>query len=98
MVAAGLASRCEVQLAYAIGQARPFSIHLETFGTEQVDPGRIEVVLGEFFDFRPSAIIARFSLRQPIFSPTAAYGHFGRPEFPWESTAAAADLAAAVEV
>jgi S-adenosylmethionine synthetase len=95
VVAAGLALRCEVQLAYAIGQARPFSIHLETFGTEQVDPARIEKLLSDVFDFRPAAILDRLGLRSPIFSRTAAYGHFGRPEFTWESTAAAADLASA---
>ena len=95
VVAAGLALRCEVQLAYAIGQARPFSIHLETFGTEQVDPARIEKLLSDVFDFRPAAILDRLGLRSPIFSRTAAYGHFGRPEFTWESTATAADLASA---
>jgi S-adenosylmethionine synthetase len=89
VVAAGLAHRCEVQLAYAIGQARPFSIHLETFGTEQVDPVRLEKALGEVFDFRPAAIIQRLDLRRPIYRETAAYGHFGRPHFPWESTAQA---------
>ncbi len=95
VVAAGLALRCEVQLAYAIGQARPFSIHLETFGTEQIDPARIEKLLSDVFDFRPAAILDRLGLRSPIFSRTAAYGHFGRPEFTWESTATAADLASA---
>jgi S-adenosylmethionine synthetase len=93
VVAAGLASRCEVQLAYAIGQARPFSILVETFGTEKVDPGRLALVLGEFFDFRPAVIIERLGLRRPIFRATSAYGHFGRPEFPWEDTSAAAELA-----
>ncbi len=96
VVAAGLATRCEVQLAYAIGQARPFSIHLDTFGSERVDPGRIEKVLADAFDFRPAAILERLGLRSPMFSRTAAYGHFGRPEFPWESTAVAGELAAAV--
>ncbi len=93
LVAAGLATRCEVQLAYAIGRARPFSIHLETFGTEQVDPVRLEALLGECFDFRPAAIISRFGLRKPIFRPTAAYGHFGRPGFPWEALDVADELA-----
>jgi S-adenosylmethionine synthetase len=95
VVAAGLASRCEVQLAYAIGQARPFSIHIETFGTENVDPIRLERALGEVFDFRPAAIIARLGLRAPIFRRTTAYGHFGRSDFPWEQTDQTAELAEA---
>lgn len=84
LVAAGVADRLEIQLAYAIGQPEPFSIHVETFGTEKVDPSRIEDIVGEVFDFRPAAIIEQLGLTQPIFSPTAAYGHFGRPEFSWE--------------
>ncbi|MFO7547265.1 MAG: methionine adenosyltransferase [Acidimicrobiia bacterium] len=95
IVAAGLARKCEVQLAYAIGRAEPFSIHLETFGTEQVDPGRLESMLGSFFDFRPAAIIERLDLRTPRYRRIAAYGHFGRPDLPWESTDRAAELAAA---
>ncbi|MFP5330862.1 MAG: methionine adenosyltransferase [Acidimicrobiia bacterium] len=95
VVAAGLARRCEVQLAYAIGQARPFSIHVETFGTEHVAPERLETALGEVFDFRPAAIIDRLGLRQPIFRPTSAYGHFGRGTFAWEQTNRTADLAEA---
>jgi S-adenosylmethionine synthetase len=97
VVAAGLARRCEVQLAYAIGRAEPFSIHVETFGTEQQDPDRIADALQAVFDFRPAAIIERLGLRQPIFRATAAYGHFGRPEFTWESVDAASLLAAAAE-
>ncbi len=93
VVAAGLATRCEVQLAYAIGQARPFSILVETFGTEKVDPISLGVVLGEVFDFRPAAIIERLGLREPIFRRTSAYGHFGRPGFPWEETDSAGELA-----
>lgn len=84
LVAAGVADRLEIQLAYAIGQPEPFSIHVETFGTEKVDPSRIEDVVAEVFDFRPAAIIEQLGLTQPIFSSTAAYGHFGRPEFSWE--------------
>ena len=84
LVAAGLADRLEIQLAYAIGQPEPFSIHIETFGTEKVDPEKIKKVVGEVFDFRPAAIIERLGLTQPVFAPTSAYGHFGRPEFPWE--------------
>lgn len=94
VVAAGLASRCEVQLAYAIGQARPFSIHLDTFGTEQVDPDKLAGLLGIFFDFRPKMIIERFELRRPIYRATSAYGHFGRPGFPWEDTSQAGALRA----
>lgn len=95
VVAAGLARRCEVQLAYAIGQAQPFSIHVETFGTEHVAPEKLEAALGEVFDFRPAAIIERLGLRDPIFRPTSAYGHFGRPSFPWERTDRTAELAEA---
>ncbi|MEX0757456.1 MAG: methionine adenosyltransferase [Acidimicrobiia bacterium] len=95
VVAAGLARRCEVQLAYAIGQARPFSIHVETFGTESVAPERVESALDEVFDFRPAAIIARLGLRKPIFRLTTAYGHFGRADFPWERTDRTAELAEA---
>ncbi len=97
VVAAGLAAKCELQLAYAIGQAKPFSVHVETFGTCQVDPGRLEKLIEDYFDFRPAAIIRRLGLDRPIYRRTAAYGHFGRQEFPWESTADAAGLAAAAE-
>ncbi len=84
LVAAGLADRLEIQLAYAIGKPEPFSIHVETFGTENADPEKIEKVVGEVFDFRPAAIIESLGLTQPVFAATSAYGHFGRPEFPWE--------------
>lgn len=84
VVASGVASRCEVQVSYAIGRARPFSVHLETFGTSEVDPVRLETLVMDLFDFRPAAIIDRFDLRSPIFSATSSYGHFGRPGFPWE--------------
>lgn len=84
LVAAGLAERLEIQLSYAIGQPEPFSIHVETFGTETIDPAKIESIVGEVFDFRPARIIDRLNLRRPIFSTTSAYGHFGRPEFSWE--------------
>jgi S-adenosylmethionine synthetase len=86
VVAAGLADRCQLQVAYAIGTAHPVSLMLETFGTEQVDPGRLETVLREVFDFRPAAIIRDLDLRRPMYRETAAYGHFGRKEFPWEAT------------
>ena len=85
VVAAGLARRCELQLAYAIGQARPFSIHVETFGTEHVDPVTVARAVGEVFDFRPAAIIRDLGLREPIFRSTTVYGHFGKPDLPWEN-------------
>ncbi len=86
LVAAGVARRCELQVAYAIGMARPVSVLVETFGTETVDPDRLEDCVQEVFDLRPAAIIADLGLRTPIYQPTAAYGHFGRDGFPWEST------------
>ncbi len=95
IVAAGLASRCEVQVAYAIGRAEPFSVLVEAFGTAQIDPFKLSTLVWEFFDFRPQAIIDRLDLRRPIYRQTAAYGHFGRPQFPWESTDASEELAAA---
>lgn len=93
VVAAGLADRCEVQVAYAIGMARPFSVDVETFGTSAGDPGKLAELVTEFFDFRPAAILDELDLRRPIYAPTSAYGHFGRPGFPWESTHRAAELA-----
>lgn len=93
VVAAGLADECEVQLSYAIGRATPFSVRVETFETAHIDPKALDALVREFFDFRPEAIIDRLGLRQPIYTPTSAYGHFGREAFPWESTEAAADLA-----
>ncbi len=97
VVAAGLADRCELQLAYAIGQARPMSLYVDLFGTGNVDPRRLETLLVEFFDFRPAAIIDRLDLRRPIYAPTSAYGHFGRelPTFTWERTDRAEELARA---
>ena len=97
VVAAGLAERCEVQVAYAIGVARPVSVFLETFGTEQVDPAKLEKLIPEFFDLRPAAILRDLDLRRPIYRKTAAYGHFGRADsdFTWESTTRAEDLAKA---
>ncbi len=83
VVAAGLADRCELQISYAIGRARPFSIRIETFGTEHAPFEEIEKAVLRH-DFRPEAIMERFDLRRPIYTPTSAYGHFGRPEFPWE--------------
>ena len=86
VVASGAAKRCEIQVAYAIGVARPVSLLVETFGTAQVDPARIEKAINEVFDLRPAAIIRDLDLRRPIYRKTAAYGHFGRSdkEFSWE--------------
>ena len=88
IVASGVASRCEVQVAYAIGVAKPVSLLVETFGTSQIDPAKLPALVQEQFDLRPAAIIERLDLRRPIFQRTAAYGHFGRPdrEFTWERT------------
>lgn len=97
VVAAGLADRCEVQIAYAIGVARPVSIMLETFGTNHVPQEEIEAAVEKVFDLRPAAIIDALDLRRPIYRKTAAYGHFGRelPEFTWEHTNKVEDLKAA---
>jgi S-adenosylmethionine synthetase len=97
VVAAGLATRTEVQVAYAIGKAAPVGLFVETFGTETVDPSKIQQAITEVFDLRPAAIIRDLDLLRPIYAPTAAYGHFGRPELdlPWESTARAEALKAA---
>ncbi|MDX1468810.1 MAG: methionine adenosyltransferase [Acidimicrobiia bacterium] len=84
LVAAGVADKLEIQLAYAIGQPEPFSIHVDAFGTEKIPLDQIEDVLAQAFDFRPASIISELQLRDPVFSPTAAYGHFGRPGFAWE--------------
>jgi len=96
LVASGLAERAQLQLAYAIGTAHPVSLTLETFGTEQVDPERLRSALWDVFDFRPAAIIRDLDLARPIYRETAAYGHFGRKEFPWEGTDRVEDLRAAV--
>jgi S-adenosylmethionine synthetase len=98
VVAAGLARRCEVQVAYAIGVAHPVSVMVETFGTEQVDPARIEELIGEYFDLRPGAFRRNLDLHRPIYQQTAAYGHFGRSgaDFTWENTDKAAILRDAV--
>ncbi|MHB1340279.1 MAG: methionine adenosyltransferase [Coriobacteriia bacterium] len=99
VVAAGLADRCEIELAYAIGVAHPLSVLVETFGTEKIDPAKIENAIGSVFDLRPGAIIRDLDLRRPIYRKTAAYGHFGRDErdFTWERTDRADALRAAVE-
>jgi S-adenosylmethionine synthetase len=99
IVAAGLAERCEVQLAYAIGVSEPVSVHVETFGTGTVDDDRICEVVREFFPLTPGGIIDYLELRRPIYRKTAAGGHFGRdePEFKWEHTDRAAELAEAAK-
>lgn len=88
IVAAGLAERCEMQLAYAIGVAQPLSIHIETFGTGKITNDKIEQLVRNHFDLRPKAIIQELDLQRPIYTATAAYGHFGRsePNFTWERT------------
>jgi S-adenosylmethionine synthetase len=100
VVGAGLADRCEVNVAYAIGVARPVSVAVRTFGTEHVPVPRIEELIGEQFDLRPAAIFRDLDLRRPIYSKTAAYGHFGRDDhdFTWERTDKAAALREAAGV
>jgi S-adenosylmethionine synthetase len=97
VVAAGLAERCEAQVAYAIGKAHPVSLYVETFGTEVVPIERIEKAIGEVFDLRPAAIIRDLDLLRPVYQQTAAYGHFGRelPGFAWERTDRVAELKSA---
>ena len=92
-------SRCEVQVAYAIGAAHPVSIMVETFGTSEIDPLKLSDLVAEHFDMRPAAIIERLDLRRPIYRKTAAYGHFGRPDpdFTWERTDHADSLRKAAE-
>jgi S-adenosylmethionine synthetase len=99
IVAAGLASRCEVQVAYAIGKAQPVGLFIETFGTEKVPVSRIQDAVLSVFDLRPAAIIRDLDLLRPIYSLTSAYGHFGRElaEFSWEKTDRAAALQAAIK-
>ena len=88
LVAAGLAERCEVQLAYAIGVAEPVSLYVNTFGTNKIAENQIEKIVRENFDMKPSGIISQLDLKRPIYRKTASYGHFGRnePEFTWEKT------------
>ena len=99
VVAAGLADRCEVQVAYAIGKAQPVGLFVETFGTEKYDLSKISDAVKEVFDLRPAAIIRDLNLLRPIYGKTAAYGHFGRelPDFTWEKTDRAAALKALVK-
>jgi S-adenosylmethionine synthetase len=94
IIAAGLADRCEVQVAYAIGKAQPVGLFIETFGTEKTSLEKISKAVAEVFDLRPAAIIRDLDLLRPIYNKTAAYGHFGRelPEFTWERTDRASAL------
>ena len=94
VVAAGLADRCEVQVAYAIGVAKPVSVMVETFGTEKVGRATIAALVDEHFDLRPGAFRRELDLHRPIYQKTAAYGHFGREDhdFTWEKTDKAEEL------
>src|SRR5438270_2819500 len=96
VVAAGLATRCEVQLAYAIGVVKPVAIRVDTFGTGRVPDATIAAAVAKLFDLSPLGIIKELNLRRPLFRPTACYGHFGRTDIdaPWEDTSRAADLRA----
>ena len=96
VVAAGLASRCELQLSYAIGVAQPLSVRVDTFGTGAVSDEVLDQAVEATFDLRPAVILADLDLKRPIFERTAYHGHFGRAEFPWEATNRTAELKAAV--
>jgi S-adenosylmethionine synthetase len=96
VVASGVATRCELQVAYAIGVAHPMSILVDTFGTAQVDPARIEDAVRQVFDLRPGAIVRDLDLLKPGYRATAAYGHFGRPGFSWETLSRLDDFRSAV--
>ncbi len=94
LVAAGLASRCEVQIAYAIGVAHPVAVAVDTFGTGLVPDDALAAIARQVFDFRPAAIIDRLGLARPLYRQTAAYGHFGKPDLPWEAVDAVPELLA----
>jgi S-adenosylmethionine synthetase len=96
VVASGAADRCEIQLAYAIGMAQPMSILVETFGTAKEDPDKIEAAVRATFDLRPGAIVRDLDLKRPIYKASAAYGHFGRDQFPWEQLGRLDELKAAL--
>jgi S-adenosylmethionine synthetase len=96
VVGSGAASRCEVQVAYAIGMAHPMSVLVETFDTHTVDPALIEKAVTQVFDLRPLAIIRDLDLKRPIYRETAAYGHFGRSVFPWEQISRLDDFKSAI--
>jgi S-adenosylmethionine synthetase len=97
VVAAGLASKCLIQISYAIGVAKPTSVMVSTFGTGKISDEKISQLVSEHFDLRPKGIVKMLNLLRPIYRKTAAYGHFGReePEFSWEQTDKAAALRAA---
>ena len=92
LVAAGVCDEAELELAYAIGVAHPVSVFIDTFGTGKLPDDKIAEIVKKAFDLRPAAIIDTLGLRRPIYSETAAYGHFGRDAFPWERTDRIADL------
>jgi S-adenosylmethionine synthetase len=94
IVAAGLAKRCEVQVAYAIGVAQPMGVYVQTFGTGKIDDETLAAYVMKNFDMRPRALIEELDLLRPIYQPTSSYGHFGRSEFTWEKTDRAKKLAA----
>jgi S-adenosylmethionine synthetase len=96
VVAAKLADRCEIQLAYAIGVPFPVSVMVDTFGTGKVPEQKIEKAVEKVFDLSPAGMIKTLDLRKPIFQKTASYGHFGRPEFPWEKTDKVEELKKAI--
>jgi len=96
VVAAGLADRCEVQLSYAIGVAKPLSVRIDTFGTGKVSDDVIEAAIDQVFDLTPRGIVTALDLLKPGYERTAYNGHFGRPEFSWEDTSMAAALTEAV--
>ena len=92
VVAAGLADECTLEVAYAIGVAKPVSLFVNTKGTGKLPDEKLADIISKEFDLRPAAIIKTLDLRRPIYKATAAYGHFGRPEFPWEKLDRADDL------
>lgn len=94
LVAAGLAKRCQIQLAYAIGVARPVGMYIDSFGTSSMSDKALSALVSTMFDARPAAIIEQLDLRRPIYTATSSYGHFGRSEFPWENTDKASFLSA----
>ena len=95
-MAAGVAQRCEIQLAYAIGRARPIGLYVDTFGTSTLPEERIADAIREVFDLRPLGMIEDLDLLRPIYRETAAYGHFGREQFPWEAINRVDELQAAL--
>ena len=98
IVAAGLAKRCEIQVSYAIGVAEPTSINIETFGTGKISDEALTALVRDHFELRPYGLIKMLDLERPIYQATAAYGHFGRDEFPWEKTDKAEALRAAANL